>query len=223
MTVIESLEKALVEGVQQIGQIRIFQNHIGSAFVLCHLDDVELVAIESIHELEIFSDATDAREIGKFCPEGEYRFTKGQMDLKSGWLLKLESIEALRIALETFYPASVSLWKAVEDGEIRIQNLRDKLDRQTGMYRFAKSISDEGAQKLIQKLCGPGNNCVKKILWKLDDETPLVESEASKFDGILGYGTESNTIPLVCQEACNFFVSKCRIAAKREFEAKSEG
>jgi len=219
MTVVEKLKEALESGFQQIGQIRIFADHVGSAFVLCHLDDVEMVAIEVIENLDIYSQPTAAREIGKFSADGEYRYTKGQLDLKPGWLLKLNSIEELRFALEIFYPASLSLWKAHEEGEIRTQDLRPKLDRQTGMYRFAKSISDDGAQKLIQKLCGPGNNCVKKILWNIDENTPLEESEASKFDGILGYGTPSNSIPLVCQEACNFFVSKCRLAAKKEFEA----
>ena len=86
------------------------------------------------------------------------------------------------------------------------------------MYRYAGSISDEGAQTLVKDLCGPGNNCVKKILWKLSDDTPLEDSEASRFNGKFA----EKAIPLMCQEACNFFVANCRKVAKKEFDAAAK-
>ena len=103
-----------------------------------------------------------------------------------------------------------------------MQNLRDKLNRQTGMYRFARSISDDGAQELVRKVCGPAHQCAKKILWKIDDATPLSDSEASRFNGIPGVLPENEAIPLLCREACNHFVAECRKRAKAEFEAKEK-
>jgi sirohydrochlorin cobaltochelatase len=133
----------------------------------------------------------------------------------------LRSAEELRLALDQFYPACVGLFLAQQGGTLEVEMLRDKLNRQTGMYRFARSISDAGAQKLVQEVCGPAHQCAKKILWKLDAQTPLEDSEASRFNGIPGNVPESKAIPLLCREACNHFVAECRKAAKAEFEAKN--
>ena len=127
------------------------------------------------------------------------------------------------IAISFFILLGVSLAQRTKIDEVSppIEDLREKLGRQTGMYRYAGSISDEGAQKLIQKVCGPAHNCAKKILWKLDPETPLDDSEASRFNGIPVNVPEQKAIPLVCREACNHFVAECRKAAKAEFDAKA--
>ena len=126
----------------------------------------------------------------------------------------------LLLALDQFYPACVGLFLAQQGGILEIESLREKLNRQTGMYRFARSISDAGAQALIQQVCGPAHQCAKKILWKIDDATPLADSEASRFNGIPGDLPENEAIPLLCREACNHFVAECRKRAKAEFEAK---
>ena len=85
-----------------------------------------------------------------------------------------------------------------------------------------RNVSDKGAQELVQCLCGPANKCVKKILWSIDEQTPLEDSAASQFNGIVGEVDESTAIPMVCQEACNFFVARARKKSKEEFEAKEE-
>ncbi len=122
--------------------------------------------------------------------------------------------------LDHFYPACVGLHLAHRRGTLDVQNLRDKLNRQTGMYRYARTISDAGAQKLVQQVCGPAHQCAKRILWRIDAETPLEDSEASRFMGVPGEIPESEAIPLLCREACNHFVAECRKAAKAEFESK---
>jgi hypothetical protein len=58
-------------------------------------------------------------------------------------------------------------------------------------------------------------------LWKIDENTPLVDSEASRFNGIGSGLAEPQAIPLLCREACNHFVAECRKVSKREFEAKA--
>ena len=98
----------------------------------------------------------------------------------------LENEKDLRLALDQFYPACVGLFLAWQDGTLEVESLRDKLNRQTGMYRFARTISDAGAQKLVQEVCGPAHQCAKRILWQLDPQTPLDDSEASRFNGIPG-------------------------------------
>jgi len=210
MSLTKVLTDALDTGINQIGQLRILRDHIQ----LHHIDDHDL------DSLKVHTDPEDAREIGRYTPEGDYRFTKGELSLPKGWIFHLDSVAELRSTIDLFYPASLGLWHAWKGGEIRVQNLRDKLNRQTGMYRHSRNVSDKGAQELVQSLCGPGNKCVKKILWSVDQELPLDDSEASRFNGIVGDADESNAIAMVCQEACNFFVAQARQKSKEEFEAK---
>ena len=206
----KNFAEALDAGVNQIGQIRILQNPLR----LHHIDDDDLDA------LEVHTDPDQAREIALYDDAGEYRFTKGELSLKRGWLFQLDSLAEVQCTIDLFYPASLGLWNAHQNGTIRIQNLRDKLNRQTGMYRHSRNVSDQGAQELVQSLCGPANKCVKKILWNIDQDTPLADSEASRFEGIVGETCSSKAIPMVCQEACNFFVAQARKKSKEEFEAK---
>jgi hypothetical protein len=218
MSLTTFLQEALDQGIDQIGQLRILKDHPAAAVVLCHINDTDKVTANELGGLLSHSTPDSARELGLYTPEGEYRFTKGEISLPDGWVLLLSDVANLRRALDLFYPASLGLWNAWKKGEIRTQNLRDKLNRQTGMYRHSRNVSDAGAQHLVKTLCGPANKCVKKILWQLDDNNSLETSEASKFDGTLPGG---KAIPLVCQEACNFFVAQCRKQSKKEFEESS--
>lgn len=213
MTTIQFLERHLSQGSIQIGQILVTEDH--GKFELRHYKDAGLDGLET------HTDPTAGRTIGLYSPTGEYRFTKGQLDLLQGWAIELVSLEDVALALDCFYPASLGLSLAWQNGRARVQTLRDKLGRQTGMYQYARTISDQGAQHLVQTLCGPSNKCVKKILWDIADGTPLAPSEASDFDGVVHDAIGDKNVPMVCQEACNFFVSECRKAAKKEFEAKA--
>jgi hypothetical protein len=216
------LANRVAAGLLRIGQIEILSGRCGCAYALCHSEDLPRLQSDGDHGLEVFDGPQHARELSTWAPDGSYRFTKGQLNLRGGWLLRLADAAELREALDGFYPAAVGLWAARERGELRVQNLRDKLDRQTGMYRYARTVSDAGAQRLVQCVCGPANQCVKKILWQISTEMPLDDSEASRFGGILPGATETEAIPLLCQEACNHFVAECRRVAKEEREGESE-
>jgi 4Fe-4S iron-sulfur cluster binding domain/DR2241 stabilising domain len=214
-------------GFHRIGQVEILHNKTlpiiadsSVQFVLCHQDDREEVALNlgMPNNFRVETDSQQARDISICTDDGEYRFTKGQTNLKRGWVIHVRNIYDLRLALEGLYPASFSLWVAQQRGILEPLYLRDKLNRQTGMYRYARSISNEGAQMLIQKICGPAHQCAKKILWEIDHETPLENSAASQFDGISSGLPYPKAIPLLCQEACNHFVAECRKQAKVEFE-----
>lgn len=219
MTLAERLAQAVAGGIRRIGQVAILPGAAGSAYALCHIDDEN----GDLTLLDTCDGPAEARAISTWADDGHYRFTKGELSLKRGWLLRLSSAEELRQALDLFYPANVGLHFATVDGRLEIEHLRDKLNRQTGMYRFARNLSDAGAQALVKEVCGPGNCCVKKILWGLDADTPLEDSEASRFDGVVGDIDRTAAIPLRCREACNHFVAEARKASKAEFDRKSAG
>jgi sirohydrochlorin cobaltochelatase len=221
MTTAQKLQELLQSGIHRIGELEIQTIACNARYSLCHHADLELAKSPDFGGLEHHDGPADARDLSTYAEDGTYRFTKGQVNLRRGWIMTLASAEDLRLALDQFYPACLGLFLARQDGTLEIETLRDKLNRQTGMYRFARSISDAGAQKLVQQVCGPAHQCAKKILWQIDPQTPLDDSEASRFNGIPGDIPESEAIPLFCREACNHFVAECRKAAKAEFEAKS--
>jgi hypothetical protein len=220
MSIAQKLSQAIDHGIHRIGQIEIQRGQGGHAFVLCHEDDIEISQMTDFGGLETHAGPEAARDLSTYSEDGVYRFTKGQTNLRRGWVMLLDSDTDLRLALDHFYPASVGVWLAHRDGSIEIEHLRDKLNRQTGMYRSAKFISESGAQELVQKICGPAHQCAKRILWKIDSETDLADSEASRFNGIWSGLPETEAIPLLCREACNHFVSECRKVSKAENDAK---
>lgn len=209
MTISQRLSQALQSGINQIGEVAILTAVSDAPFALCHIADQA-----QRDGLTVSRDPFEAQEIGKLNAEGEFRFLKGSQDLQRGWLLLLADEDALRQALDLLYPAALGLWLAQQDGTLRVQDLRPKLKRQTGMYRFAHTISDEGAHALIQQECQP-EKCAKRILWNLDEGKPLADSPTRQWQGL---STETS-IPLLCQEACNHLVSQCRQAAKAEADA----
>ncbi len=221
MSLALKLRDLLQTGIHRIGEIELQTDHQSLAYLICHQADAELAQTVNYGGLEIFPGPAKARDLSTYAEDGTYRFTKGQVNLKRGWLMTLANETELQLALDQFYPACVGLFLAQQGGTLEIETLRDKLNRQTGMYRFARSISDVGAQKLVQQVCGPAHQCAKKILWQLDSETPLDDSEASRFNGVSSNLPATEAIPLLCREACNHFVAECRKAAKAEFETKS--
>ena len=217
MTTRQFLTQLVESGVHRIGEIEIQYRKADGCFIISHHLDACMVGNG---DLELHQSPEAARDISTYSASGEYRFTKAQVNLRRGWVMIFSSIDELRLALDHFYPAAIGLSQAYQSGEISIQNLREKLGRQTGMYGSARHISDAGAQKLVQDVCGPAHQCAKRILWQIDAETPLEPSEASRFNGIPASLPESAAIPLLCQEACNHFVSECRKISKAEHDGK---
>lgn len=213
MTISQRLSEALATGLNQIGQVAILKDLPQARFALCHLDDQDKATSKS-SDLTPLTEPFALREWNTLGTDGEFRFLKAAPSLKAGWLFLTDDIEPLRAALDTLYPAALGVWLAEQEGSLRVQNLRPKLKRQTGMYRFAHTISDDGAQKLIAKECHP-DNCARRILWQVDDALALEDSKTSQWSG----KTSEKAIPLLCQEACNHIVSQCRKAAKAEADA----
>jgi len=107
------------------------------------------------------------------------------------------------------------------------------LNRQSGMYRVAAKISDEQIDVLVGDFCRSDGGCLRTILWKRDASGKTASSKLppEKFDPAVDQylsakrprsataATES--IPLLCQEACNLLVAACRDAVKGESAAPS--
>jgi hypothetical protein len=221
MTTALQLRELIRSGIHRIGQVEILTEVYGYPYVLCHVDDIHLATEPAFGGLDLHEKPDAARDLSTWAEDGTYRFTKGQTNLRRGWVIALEDEESLRLALDLLYPACVGLFLAQRKGTLEVENLRDKLGRQTGMYRNARNISDEGAQTLVQKVCGPAHRCAKRILWQLDEATPLADSEASRYDGIPAGLSEIEAIPLLCREACNHFVAECRKVSKAEYDART--
>jgi sirohydrochlorin cobaltochelatase len=214
------LSSAIAGGVHRIGEIEIRRE--GDGFILCHHEDTSAVCSSDKAGLELHQGPDAARDISTYSEAGEYRFNKSEASLRRGWAMVLSSVEDLRLALDQFYPAAVGVWKAFREERLPVQNLREKLERQTGMYRSARFISTEGAQATVAAIYGPGKPCSQRILWQIDAETPVEDEGARSFNGIISGLPESEAIPLISAEPCNHLVSECRKVSKAEYEAKTQ-
>jgi sirohydrochlorin cobaltochelatase len=216
MNLTQKLQKLIQNGVRRIGELSIQLIDSSESFILVHHADEATAKEDNYGGLELHVGPDDSRDVSTHAEDGTYRFVKAQTNLRRGWVMVLRSADELRMALDQFYPASVGLHVAAMENRLEVENLRDKLNRQTGMYRFARTISDSGAQQLVKDICGPSHQCSRKILWQIDEQTPLEDSEASRYDGLLPGVPAEVTIPLLCREACNHFVAECRRVAKEE-------
>lgn len=222
MPISQKIRQSIESGIHRIGEIEIRPLTGAPGYRLCHHADVALSEAPDHGGLSVHHDPAEARDLSTYAADGTYRFVKAQVNLRRGWVLIVASDDELRTALDHFYPASVGMWLAWREERLEVEPLRDKLARQTGMYRFSRFISDAGAQELVKTVCGPAHQCARRILWNIDENTPLEDSEASRYNGIPTDVAESEVVPLLCREACNHFVAECRKVSKAESIAKAE-
>ena len=218
----DSIEQALEAELGDhcyCGQILICKTNDG--FVLCHWED------EARHDLRTRRNAKEALEIAKYDDAGDYRPLKTAPNLRRGWQLTLRTLEELKRALDYFYPGRLAVFAAWKTDQLRTTNLRDTLDRQSGMYRVAAKISDAQIDNLVADFCRSEGGCLRTILWKRDARGAIASTKLpkEKFDPAYdqaealcgpGSATPAATVPLLCQEACNLLVAECRKVVKGE-------
>jgi sirohydrochlorin cobaltochelatase len=209
------LEKALAAVLNdgnRFGQIFIQRTSSGG-FVLCHRDD------ENAHDLRSFQKPEDALEIARYDDTGRYRPLKTAPNLRRGWRLELVDLGELRRALDYFYPGRLAVLAAWTENRLSPTQLRETLDRQSGMYRIAVTISDEQIDDVVGDFCKSDGGCLRTILWKRDQSGTVSSTKlpSEKFDpGHDQTDRGQNAIPLLCQEACNLLVAECRKVVKGE-------
>ena len=214
-----SIEQALKAALTDrccVGQILIQKTNGG--FVLSHRDD------EARDDLATFRNAEDAIGIAKYDDAGSYRALKTAPNLRHGWRMELWTLEELKRALDYFYPGRLAVFAAWKTGQLRTTNLRDTLDRQSGMYRVAAKISDAQIDNLVADFCRSEGGCLRTILWKRDVNGTVSSTKLpnEKFDPTHDQAEEVErpgspapaTVPLLCQEACNLLVAECRKVVK---------
>jgi sirohydrochlorin cobaltochelatase len=203
------LDAALDRDECFIGQIAIRRRPAG--FILTHRAEEPSSALQEFHS------ADDARELARFNDSGKYRPLKTAPNLRHGWLLKLPDIEAIRRALDYFYPGRLAVLLRWKRKELRITPMRQTLERQSGMYRIAAKISDEQLQTVVANLCRSDGGCLRTILWKRDAAGGQASRHlpSQKYDPAVDQtGASAQFIPLLCQEACNLLVNECRKAVR---------
>jgi sirohydrochlorin cobaltochelatase len=141
---------------------QIFIRKRNDVFVLSHREDV------ARNDLQICRKVEEAVEIAKYDDLGNYRPLKTAPNVRHGWRLELGTLDDLRRALDYFYPGRLAVFAAWKSGQLRTTNLRDTLDRQSGMYRVAAKISDDQIDDVVSDFCRSEGGCLRTILWKRD-------------------------------------------------------
>ena len=140
----------------------------------------------------------------------------------------------LKRALDYFYPSRLAVLVAWKSGNLKTTALRETLDRQSGMYRVAAKITDSQINDLVADFCRSDRGCLRTILWKRDSNGVIASRKlpSEKFDPACDQmiatcsrrsldntpasHSETATVPLLCQEACNLLVAACRKVVKGE-------
>ena len=215
---IERVLQAALAAPFYFGQILIQKTN--ARFVLSHRDD------EGRNDLQTFRSTEDAIDIAKYDDAGNYRPLKTAPNLRRGWKIFARDLLQVEQVIDAIYPGRLAILHAFKSGQLTSTSLRETLNRQSGMYRIAAKISDEQIDGLVGNFCRSNGGCLRTILWKRDASGKTASSKLppEKFDPAVNQyfstampataATES--LPLLCQEACNLLVAACRDAVKME-------
>jgi len=199
-----ALEAALPPGeTKRFGELSLCHEGSGS-YLAMHAEDAKAGAMPD--KLLPLDTPARLREWSKFDAAGEYRPLKTAPGLKAGWIARAGDTAAFLKLLDAVYPGAFAGWAVYARGEFDATPLRETLGRQTGMYRFAGSITDAMANRIMRETCAAG--CLRTIAWPIDDTCAVGRIKAAK-----------DTIPLICLEACPFAVNEARRLAKEAFDA----
>jgi sirohydrochlorin cobaltochelatase len=208
LAVEQALASALSDGCSTIGEIAIRTE--SGHFVLTHRDDVGRTGLEDFEQ-----NPSAAFRLAMLDGAGNFRPLKTAPNLRRGWRMILADLARVASALDWFYPGRLALLYAWKKNRLKITPLRDTLNRQSGMYRVAATISDEQIDETVGNFCRSDGGCLRTILWRRDASgiVPSTKLPAEKFDPNT---SRADVVPLLCQEACNLLVNECRKVVKGE-------
>lgn len=209
----ETFARWLASGARRIGEITLQPGPDGR-WLACHAEDAALLGTGS---LQRNTTAESARDIARNDAAGNFRPLKTAPNLIRGWELDLPDEGNLRLALEFLYPAAIGNWTRWLDGETGAVPLRETLGRQSGMYRVTGLLTDAEAQELVASACHDGA-CRRRILWPLAPGQPLTGLSGPKTCCPREESAASDSLPLLCVEACNLLVAAARPVVKARMQ-----
>ena len=172
----------------KIGELVIRPTGGGSFHVLHHND----LGVDPA-TLRILPSPEDLRELIRLDRDGQFRPLRAAPNLPRGWLIHAPNLETLQLALDYLYPGVLANWAMWLRMDLPVTPWTETAARQTGRFHVVHELDENGVHEIISKLCAHG--CLKQRLWPTMSQAlhaPLDE------------------IPLICTEACNYFVSKAR-------------
>jgi sirohydrochlorin cobaltochelatase len=170
-----------------IGQV--FIEQIDGNYVLRHVED----RAHPPSELKTITSPAEIRELILRDEQGHFRPLRAAPNLRRGWILATAEGAEVMMYLDYFYPAEAANWALRENGALPVTPWHETAERQTGRFRIVREIDEVGVRELAAQVCDRG--CLKRRLW-----APCAQQVAPA----------PNEIPLLCPEACNYFVSKAR-------------
>lgn len=208
----DRLQRILDTGSLNLGEINA-RRITDRLFIVRHRQDAEPGKATT---LRIHTGPAAARDLARFDREGRYRPLKGAPTLPAGWELQLDSIDSLRLAIDSFYPGALANLFAWEEHWVNPVDLRTTLNRQTGMYRVTNKLTNAQAEDLAGQFCRSDGGCLRTILWTIEGKRPDENLPRTKFaithDQL---GKHEPAIPFLCLEACNLFVAEARKSVKQ--------
>jgi 4Fe-4S binding protein/cobalt chelatase family protein len=210
----DELQRILADGPLHIGEIHV-RRYTDASFVLCHWRDAAPHGPAQSF-LRTYTDPLIARDLARFDSQNRYRPLKGAPTLSDGWQLRLDSVDAARLALDLIYPGALASWLAWREKQVEPTDLRSTLSRQTGIYRVTSRLMDSEANQLAGSICRSDRGCLRTILWAIDGNRPDQSLPLTKFDpGYDQLGQKRSAIPFLCIEPCNLFVAEARKIVKQ--------
>ena len=205
----DDLARLIKAGYNALGELEFTESSQG--YLLYHWADRN-----SLPKAEVYHSTDDARQIAKFDSSGVYRPLKGAPNLPRGWLIELTSIDALQRALDYFYPGAIGSWLAHQAGTVTPVCLRRTLNRQSGMYRVTRQLTEDQAEDLVKEACRSDSRCLRTILWGIEENQSPDFLPSSKSDPTVDQtGQKRAALPILCLEACNLLVAAARTALKK--------
>jgi sirohydrochlorin cobaltochelatase len=209
------LARLIREGYNALGELEFTVS--SSGYRLYHSADRN-----SLSEAQVYHSAEDARQIARYDASGAYRALKGAPNLPRRWILELADINDLKRAVDYFYPGAIATWLAYREGKVQPVCLRQTLNRQTGMYRVTRKLTDDQAQSLVRETCSSNGRCLRTILWGIELEHPPDFLPSSKSDPTIDQTGQSRAaLPFLCLEACNLLVAAARTMVKKSSSVPS--
>jgi len=211
----DELRRLIQAGYRAIGELEFAETPGG--YRLYHWRDRN-----SLAKARVFRSPEDAREVAKYDRTARYRPLKGAPNLPSGWVIELQNLNALKRALDYFYPGAVATWRAFRETNAPAVSLRQTLSRQTGMYRVAERISTGQAENLVRKFCSSDGRCLRTILWGIEPGQRAAFLPPLKSDPSVDQtGEGRKVIPYLCLEGCNMLVAAARKVVLSELGNRS--